>query len=555
MDLPAIFAGKRRALFGKLAANAFAQAAVLYISARLIRYAFDHFINSELLQREPVFGAALAMSFCAVAAGWLQRNERITAEQLGQSYTHSLRMRLFRQVSRMDVRVLQKRRRGAILLKFIGDLNAMRRWISFGIVRIVTSSAIIISTLTIIFLIDRVLGAVSAGIIAVGILINIRIGRALREAAGLTRKRRSRLSGNINEKLARMNVVQVFNRRDDEIRRVRRQSTLLRRALVDRAAKIGAIRGVTHCGAALAVTAVLYTGIYKVASDMTTPGTVAAAMVVVGFLVPALKSLGRVYEYYQDAVVSHEKLSRFLKIKGRIRLGGRLPDLPKTSGQLTLENVKVKGVFENVSVEALPGQVVAVVGPNGAGKSVLIDLVARLVSPDNGHIYLDGKDITHFSLESVRRMVGVVSPDLPLLSGTIEKNLRYRSPYSSDKAVDRIKKLCGIDALIEQLPDGENTKIREGGRNLSVGQRQRVLLARALLGDPSILLLDEVDAHLDVRAKQALRDVIHTFRGTVLWVTHQEIPLMGIDAVWRVKNETIEAIEIEHLTTRRRAAG
>lgn len=555
MDLPAIFTGKRRVLFGQLAANAFAQAAVLYINARLIRFAFDHFINSDSFQQEHVFWAAFAMSFGAVAAGWLQRNERTAAEQLGQSYTHSLRMRLFRQVSRMDPRVLQRRRRGAVMLKFIGDLNAVRRWISFGIVRIATSGAIIISTLTIIFLIDWVLGAVSAIIIASGISINIRIGKALRAAADLTRKRRSRLSGNINEKLSHMSVVQVFGRRDDEIKRVRRQSTLLRRALVDRAAKIGLIRCVTHCGAALAVAVVLYAGIYKVASGAATPGTIAAAMVVVGFLVPALKSLGRVYEYYQDAVVAQEKLSRFLKIKGRIKLGEQLPDLPKTRGKLTLENIEVKGVFKNVTVEALPGQVVAVVGPNGAGKSVLIDLVARLVSPDNGHIRIDGKDITEFSLESVRRMVGIVSPDLPLLSGSLEKNLRYRRPHSSDSAVDKIKKLCGIDELIDQLLDGENTKIREGGRNLSAGQRQRVLLARALLGDPRILLLDEVDAHLDERANQALRDVIRTFRGTVLWVTHQQIPVVGIDAVWRVKNETIEEIEIKPSAARRRAAG
>lgn len=555
MELPRIFAGKRQGLFIGLFTNAIAQATVLFMNALLIRYAFDHFLNGGVYLHEQVLWSALAMTAIGLSAGWLQRKERTTAERLGQSYVHSLRMLLFRQVSRMDPRMLQKRRSGAVMLKFVGDLNAARRWISLGIVRVVMSGAIIMSTLTIMLLIDWVLSAVTAAIIAIGVFINGYIGVSLQAAASETRKRRSRLSGNINEKLARMGVVQVFGRREDEIRRVRRQSVLLRRALIGRAGKIGSIRGVTHCVAALAVTSVLYIGIFKVSVGSITSGTVAAAMVVIGFLVPSLKNLGRVYEYHQDALVALDKLSQFLKIKTNIKLGARLPELKPSRGKLNFEKVAVKGVFDNVTIEALPGKVVAVVGPNGAGKSVLIDLVARLVSPDKGSVFIDGQDISRFSLDSVRQMVGIVSPDLPLLSGSLEKNLRYRSPHSSPAALDRIKKLCGIDDLIDHLPRGERTRIREGGRNLSMGQRQRILLARALLGGPRILLLDEVDAHLDVRAKQAVRDVIRTFRGTVLWVTHQQIPLVGVDAIWRVDDGQINAVKIAHLDRRQKASG
>ena len=151
-------------------------------------------------------------------------------------------------------------------------------------------------------------------------------------------------------------------------------------------------------------------------------------------------------------------------------------------------------------------------------------------------------------------MVGIVSPDLPLLSGSIEKNLRYRSPDSSPDEVEKIKRLCGVDDLIRQLPRGEHTKIREGGRNLSMGQRSRILMARALLGGPRILLLDEVDAHLDARARQAVQDVIRTFSGTVLWVTHRQIPLVGVDAVWRIEKGQIKPFEIQHIRRRQERA-
>ena len=309
MKLPQIFNQKRRGLFIRLLINATLQAILLFLNAMLIRHAFDHFIQGGDVSKAHVAWLAAAMCATGLSAGWFQMIERVTAEKLGQSYIHSLRMRLFRQVSRMDPRMLQKRRKGAVMLKFVGDLNTLRRWVSLGIVRIVMSGAIIISTLIILLLIDWTLSVVTAILIGAAILLNVRIGESLQSVVSETRRRRSRMSGNINEKLARMSVVQAFGRRDDEIKRVRRQSVRLRRALVNRAAKIGSIRGVTYACAALCVAAALLIGIFKVASGSTTPGTVAAAMVVIGFLVPALKNLGRVYGYYQDVVVSREKLS------------------------------------------------------------------------------------------------------------------------------------------------------------------------------------------------------------------------------------------------------
>ena len=547
MELPAIFRGARRRLFAWLLANAAAQAGMLFLNAMIIRYAFDHFLTGGDIQLNEVAVVAAVMVLVALETGWLQGRERILAEKLGQSYIHSMRMRLFRHVSRLDPRQLQKKRRGAVMLKFIGDLNALRRWVSLGLVRIVVSGAIIVSTLTILLLIDWMLSLAVAAIIAGGIVANVHIGKMLRDAARETRKRRSRLSANINEKLSRMSVVQVFGRRDREIRKVRRQSYHLRRALTDRAAKIGLIRGVNHGSTSLCVTVVLIIGIFQVHAGHTTPGTIAAAMIVLGFLVPALKNLGRVYEYYSEALVARQKLGQFMKLRPRIKLGPSLPGLKPGPGRLTLEGLNVKGVLNDVAAEAAAGEVIAVVGPNGAGKSVLVDLIARLISPDSGRVLIDGQDISKVSLETVRRAIGIVSPDLPLLSGSLEMNIGYRQSEIDASEMERIRRLCAIDELVAGLPLGEKTRIREGGRNLSAGQRQRILLARALMGAPRILLLDEVDAHLDVPSRKALNDVIRVFSGTVVWVTHQQIPLVGVDAIWRIDQKQLSVVPIEHM--------
>jgi len=330
--------------------------------------------------------------------------------------------------------------------------------------------------------------------------------------------------------------VQVFDRSDKEIGRVRKDSHRLRMSLVDRAGKIGLIRGINHGMTAAMTTAVLMIGILRVNSGHTTPGTVAAAIAVMGFLIPALRNLGRIYEYYQDAAVARQKLSGFLNVRTSIRQGDDLPDLEPGPGELSFEGVTMPDVVDKLSVVIAAGQKIALVGPNGAGKSTLLALAARMIDPQEGRVLIDGQDIAGRRLASVRQAVGMVSPDLPLLAGTLELNLRYRCPDCPREEVARITHRCGIDDLIDSLPDGSQTRIHERGRNLSAGQRQRVALARALLGAPRILLLDEVDSHLDADARRRLMDVIKAYPGTVVWATHLDAPFYGVDAVWRIED-------------------
>jgi ABC-type bacteriocin/lantibiotic exporter with double-glycine peptidase domain len=179
--------------------------------------------------------------------------------------------------------------------------------------------------------------------------------------------------------------------------------------------------------------------------------------------------------------------------------------------------------------------VIALVGPNGAGKSTLLSLAARLIDPDKGRILLDGQNIAKCSLSSTRRAIGMMSPDLPLLRGKIDKNLRYRWPEAPDEEVKRVKTLCEIDKVVGELREGDQTRLTEGGGNLSLGQRQRIALTRALLGNPSILLLDEADAHMDHSTGMLLDKILAEYRGTVLLVTHNPDRLSSADIIWSIK--------------------
>jgi ABC-type multidrug transport system fused ATPase/permease subunit len=464
----------------------------------------------------------------------------VIAEALGQNYVHHLRLRLFDHIIRMDPRQLQRKRHGALMLRFVGDLGAVRRWVSYGLVRLVVSGAVIVSTLAVLALIAPLLAAAAGALLGLGVLVNTRMGAALQASVRETRRRRARLSANINEKLSRMAVVQAFGRSDQELRELRRQSNALRQALEDRAARIGVIRGVTQGGTALTAATVLVIGILQAADGRTTPGTVAAAMATIGFLAPALKHLGRVYEYFQDARVAREKLEAFLRTPPYRPHPAGLPELRPGPGELRFENVSLAGALEPFSACLPPGSRVAVVGPNGTGKTTLLELAAGLLRPQTGRVLLDGQDMARVQPASLRAAVGIASPDLPLLSGTLVQNLRYGVPAGGRGEVERVGRLCRIDRVLADLPRGKRTRIHEGGRNLSSGQRQRIMLARALMGPPRLLLLDEMDAHLDAESLAVLAEVIRTFRGTVLWITHRAGFLEDADAVWQMEGGQVQ---------------
>ncbi|HRX72124.1 MAG TPA: ABC transporter ATP-binding protein, partial [Candidatus Competibacteraceae bacterium] len=168
------------------------------------------------------------------------------------------------------------------------------------------------------------------------------------------------------------------------------------------------------------------------------------------------------------------------------------------------------------------------------GKSTLLALAARLFDPDRGAVRVDGQNLADCTLTSIRRAIGMVSDELPLLKGSIARNLRYRWRNAPDDEVARVCALCGVDKWLQTLPAGERTMLQERGVNLSLGQRQRIALARALLGAPSLLLLDEPDAHLDADFSAVLDQMLAQYQGTVLMVTHRRERLFHADEIWHL---------------------
>ncbi|BCR05833.1 ABC transporter ATP-binding protein [Desulfuromonas versatilis] len=533
MRLPSVFTDRRRRSFIRLVANGLLQSLAAVATLLLVRKAFDQLlIHGAPVQVKGLAWIGLGL-FCAAAGlAWLRMLERIDAERMGQDYVHHIRLILFRSLSSMAPRALQRRSSGAVMLRFVGDLTALRNWVSLGLARILVTSLTSLVALGALAVLNWPLALAVGLCLGLGLGRSLGLGEAMRRTLFEARRRRSYIAANINEKIARLDVVQAFGQVKRERRRVARQSRRLKRAMIDKARAAGRLRAVAEIAAGAAGAVVVLIGGLEVAAGRASGGTVVAALTIVGLLAPGVRELGRVNEFYQNARVSRRKILDFLKTPTLVKELRDAPDLVPGPGRLEFRKVHLDKVIRGFSAVAEPGRRIVLAGPNGAGKSTLFYLASRLIDPDRGRILLDGQDLCRHSLNSVHRAVGLVSGELQLLRGKVVKNLLYRYPEASPEELERVKRLCDLEQVLADLPEGDQTRVLEGGSNLSVGQRQRIALARALLGDPPLLLLDEADANLDLTAGAALDRVLAQYRGTVLMVTRNPERILAADELW-----------------------
>ncbi len=535
-QIPRILTGHRRWLMVRLILNGMAQAGMMITTAWLVKITFDGFITPANSAVPSLLWCGAGLALTGIGIALLRVTERIDAERMGQHYTHEVRTGLFAHMSQLSPRILQQRSRGGVMLRFIGDLTALKQWVSLGLARLVVASITTLLTLGILATVNITLAFVVGAALAAGAAATYGMGSLLQRAVREARRRRARLAANVSEKIAALAVVQVFGQSQREKERIQRQSRQLMNAMVERARAIGLFRGIIELTAALASGGALLTGAALVSSASTTPGTVVAAMSIVGLLVPALRDLGRIQEYWHGAVVSREKITDFLSLQPLATVPETALILRPGPGELRFENVRISTNSATFSASVPAGKIVALVGPNGAGKSTLLSLAARQTDLEQGAIYLDGQDIRKLQSASFHQAVGVMSPDLPLLRGSIQYNLSYRWREAPKKELHRVRTLCGIDQILAELPRGIDTRVTEDGANLSLGQRQRIGMARAILGHPRLLLLDEVDANLDPGAARMLRQVLADYPGTVMLVTHCMDWIRLADQIWHIEN-------------------
>jgi ATP-binding cassette, subfamily B, bacterial len=455
-----------------------------------------------------------------------------TTETIGYRLVQRLRIVIYDHMSGMAPRQIQNRSRGSLLLRLTGDLNMLRTWVSRGIGRGIISLLIVTAGLGILAYMNIWLAAVVFWTFFLGVIASLKLGVTLQRLTARIRRRRSTLTSNIDEQVAALAVVQISGRSKGEAARLSRQNDALTEALLRETHTRGWLRAVSTGAGWFAIAAVFAIGSNAVIDGSMPLATLVTAITIVRYMSGPVRTLGFSHDYWRRGRVSKKKIVDFLNSSSRVLADPTKEQLKIRKGRIDLEGVMVEDSLLPLTASVLPGQHIAITGGNGAGKSTLLAAIARLQDIDGGDIKIDGASIADCTFESVFRQIGMVSADMPLMRGTVFRNLIYRKPNASDDEIRRLFFWLKLDELLKDLPNGLESWVTEGGKNLSFGQRQRLILARAMMGNPAILLLDEPTANLDEDNKALFEAVLTRYQGTVLYATHDAELVKNAHQVW-----------------------
>lgn len=555
--LPRVLGGQRRFLLGQLALVGFAQSACVVGFALALHALLGHVAHPgqtvfreaglyRLLQGWSTTALVIALAVMALATVAAKAAGPPLAEKLAQNYVHTVRMRLFDHVSGSHAWATDRRAVGVTVFRFTGDSGALRGWVGAGVAVLLVNGVFLVCTIGMLVVMLPVAGLAAIAALLLSFGVAALLGLRLQASVWATRRSNGRLASFVNERVTHAAVMQSLGRIGSERRALSKRSRRFSREMVRQARLTGAIGAAAEAGRIGVLVAVIVGAmVAHVHAD-----TLTSLVSIAGFLSGPLSDLAGAQEAWQRSKIARRRINQVIGVPARLTTRQSTPPLEAGPGGLTLRELALGGVLGDINATVQPAQRVAVEGPTGSGKSLLLGLVARLHPPDRGVVLLDGQDLARHDPVSVGRAVRLVSPDLPLLRGSVEANLKHGDVPEAE--LDEVSRHCRAalepvltrleKVLADQLPNGLRSMIGEGGYGLSTAYTFHVALARALRSGPRVLLLDWPDADLAVD-REILDDLFAHYPGTLLYVTRDEGLLDRADLRWWVDNQT--------LTTRR----
>ena len=525
--LPGITAEGRGRGIAQVAALAVGQAVAAGVATFATRNIFIAFHQPSASL--PVLDLCLVAAAGLAIAG-LRMAERVVAERVGQEYAGSLRIKLFSHLARMSERDVAGRRAGALAMRFVGDLTAVRNWVSLGIARLISASVVLPAATGVLFFLNPTLALAASIPIALGLIAMAVAGPRLGPATRQLRSRRWRLAADMMERVPHAPELRLLGRIDVEIAQLMRRTEAMIASAITRARGAALLRAIPDV-----VSGTAHAGLLLAAFLSASPAAeAAAAMAALSLMILPMRDLAGVWDRHRAWIIAREKCASVLAaptIKRR-RGEGHSP-LEDTPPLLRFSKVDA-GVLVGIDIEAQPGQKVAIVGGNGVGKSTLLRLAAGLEQAASGQILLSGRDASDLSAIERRRMIALMGPRSPILAGSLRRALTMGSSRrATDIDILAQAQDFGLGDVLQRLGGLDGT-LAEGGRNLSSGEARRVLLTRVALSGARLLLLDEPEDTLDSAAADLVANLILTTPATALVVTHNLALVRRMDVLWFV---------------------
>jgi ATP-binding cassette subfamily B protein len=528
----------RRLIFGALALFPLVSAVEL-LQPYLMKVAIDgHILRGDWQGLTPV-----AAAFVAVLAALygLRMAESYLMHLIGQRVMHDLRAILFTHLTRLDARFFDRNPVGRLMTRVLNDVDAVSEAFTSGLFAVVADVVTLAGVVAVMLWMDWRLALVTFSLLPVLVVAASYFGIGARKAYREVRTRLSRLNGFLQESLQGMSVVQLFAREAHERGRFRALNDDYRRALFGSTVYEASLYASVEALGSAAVAMLIWYGSVQIASDALTFGTLVAFIQYTSRFFLPIRDLGAKYTVMQSAMAGAERIFQLLDHAPPIvsPAGGARGPAPSAASAIELQAVwfaydAEHWVLRDCSFALRRGEHVALVGATGEGKSTCARLLNRSYDVSRGRVLVEGIDVREWDLTELRRHVGIVFQDTVLFTGSVEANLRLGADGAVTRAaLDRAVEQANARRFIETLPRGYGEELSERGANLSHGQRQLLAIARALIYNPAILVLDEATSSVDPESEALIRDAMRRLLAgrTTLTIAHRLSTIQEADRI------------------------
>ena len=478
----------------------------------IFRDMIDKVLNAKDYYMLNVISASIVVIF--LLRGIFLYGQNYLMSYVGQHVIIDIRSEVFRKLQRLSMSFYDKNKTGTIMSYVTNDVNALQGAMVDNTIELVTEGIILIGSVCAMVYLDWKLTLFTILTFPVVLYFMNYFGKKIRRSGGQIQAATADITSVLQESVSSARVVKSFVREQYEIERFERENEANLKANLKNAKYMATLTPTIEFVAALGVTLILWYGGNNVIAGETTAGSLVAFLAYAVNISNPIKRITRVSGNIQKALAAAQRVFDVLDLREEVQ---DLPDakaLPAVTGNVSFEHVTFSynagdEILHDLSFEAKPGQAIGLVGPSGAGKSTVASLLPRFYDCDAGTIRIDGTDIRHVTLDSLRNQVGIVPQETILFNGSVYDNILYGRLDATKEEIEAAAKAANAHDFIMELPEGYNTMLGDRGVNISGGQRQRIAIARAILKDPRILILDEATSALDTESERVVQEALN----------------------------------------------
>jgi len=488
---------------------------------------------------EPLAWIAAGYLALTLVGGLISFADDYLSTWLAERFLLSMRSRVFAHLQTLGLDVFDRRRTGDLISRITSDVQAIEGFVLSGVADGLAAVLRIVFFTGALFVLDWQLALIAIVVAPLFWVVAKSFSRLIKHASREQRRRSGSLSAIAEESFSNAALIQTLGREKPELDRFRRENEGVVQAELASARIRGLYSPLVDLIELVGVLLVFALGTIAVTQGDLTIGGLLVFVAYLSQLYSPVRELSSLANALFRALAGAERVIELLDEEPRVTDAPDARPLTKVRGALALDEVSFtypgaeEPALQDVSVQAAPGETIALVGPSGAGKTTIARLAARFYDPDAGTVRLDGLDVRDATLESVRANVSLLLQEALLLHGSIRDNIAMGRPDADEKAILAAARAAGVDEFVDDLDNGYDTDVGERGRRLSGGQRQRVAIARALISEAPILILDEPSTGLDARAKAALAGPLRNLMRdrTTLVISHDLLTTRDADSI------------------------